>query len=87
MASAFFLILLAKPVVNETWPFTTIHLIRGNHEKRSEEYESCFDEVADYQVIGAEVREAYNVGAMWQDYELQTFEEILARQGREISLI
>ena len=28
-----------------------------------------------------------NVGAMWQDYELQTFEEIIARQGRTILLI
>ena len=31
--------------------------------------------------------EAYNVGAMWQDYEPQTFEEIVARQERNISLI
>ena len=32
-------------------------------------------------------REAYNVGAMWQDYEPQTLSEIIARQGRNISLI
>ena len=31
--------------------------------------------------------EAYNVGAMWQNYEPQTFEEIIARQGRKIPLI
>ena len=31
--------------------------------------------------------EAYNVGAMWHNYEPQTFEEIIARQGRKISLI
>ncbi len=31
--------------------------------------------------------EAYIVGAMWQDYEPQTFEEIIARQGRKIPLI
>ena len=31
--------------------------------------------------------EAYNVGAMWQDYEPQTLEEIIARQGRHIPLI
>ena len=31
--------------------------------------------------------EAYNVGAMWQDYEPQTLEEIIARQGRTIPLI
>ena len=31
--------------------------------------------------------EAYNVGAMWQDYEPQTLEEIIARQGRKIPLI
>ncbi len=31
--------------------------------------------------------EAYNVGAMRQNYEPQTFEEIIARQGRKISLI
>ena len=30
---------------------------------------------------------AYNVGAMWQNYEPQTFEEIIARQGRKIPLI
>ena len=117
-----------------------IHLIRGNHDKRSEEYEGCFHEVADYKDIvvmadgvkcrlilshyfmpfynGArhmafalhghthmsgesameerikeEIRrsglrcESYNVGAMWQDYEPQTLEEIVTRQGREISFI
>ena len=31
--------------------------------------------------------EAYNVGCMWQDYEPQTFEEIIARQNRRIDLI
>jgi hypothetical protein len=31
--------------------------------------------------------EAYNVGAMWQDYEPQTFEEIIVRQERKIPLI
>ena len=31
--------------------------------------------------------EANNVGAMWQDYEPQTLEEIVARQGRTILLI
>ena len=31
--------------------------------------------------------EAYNVGAMWQDYEPQTLEEIVARQNRKISFI
>ena len=31
--------------------------------------------------------EAYNVGAMWQDYEPQTLAEIIARQGRRIPLI
>ena len=31
--------------------------------------------------------EAYNVGAMWQNYEPQTFEEIIARQGRKIDII
>ena len=28
--------------------------------------------------------EAFNVGCMWQDYEPQTLEEILARQDREV---
>ena len=117
-----------------------IHLIRGNHDKRSEEYESCFREVADYkdmpvmadgvkcrvilshyfipfyngarhmafmlhghthkssesvmeEHIKEEIRrkglrcEAYNVGAMWQDYEPQTLEEIVARQHRRIPFI
>ena len=117
-----------------------IHLIRGNHDKRSEEYENCFCEVADYKDIaimadvvkcrvilshyfmpfydGARhmafmlhghthktedsimeekfkenIREkglrceAYNVGAMWQNYEPQTLEEIIARQERSIPLI
>ena len=31
--------------------------------------------------------EAYNVGTMWQDYTPQTLSEIIARQGRGISLI
>ena len=31
--------------------------------------------------------EAYNVGAMWQNYEPQTFEEIVSRQNREIPII
>ena len=115
-------------------------LIRGNHDKRSEVYEKCFHEVADYKDMtvmadGVKCRlilchyfipfyngvrhmafmlhghthkteesvleerikedlrrkglrcEAYNVGAMWQDYEPQTFEEIIARQGRTIHLI
>ena len=31
--------------------------------------------------------EAYNVGAMWQNYEPQTFEEIVVRQERIILLI
>jgi hypothetical protein len=31
--------------------------------------------------------EAYNVGAMWQDYEPQTLEEIVARQNRKIPFI
>ena len=31
--------------------------------------------------------EAYNVGAMWQGYEPQTLEEIVARQGRTILLV
>ena len=117
-----------------------IHLIRGNHDKRSEEYESCFCEVADYKdmaimadgvkcrvilshyfmpfydgarhmafmlhghthktedsimeekfkedIRGQGLRcEAYNVGAMWQNYEPQTLEEIIARQKRSIPLI
>jgi len=117
-----------------------IHLIRGNHDKRSEEYESCFREVTDYKDMAVmadgvkcrlilshyfipfydgsrhmafmlhghthkstesvieeklkeEIRrkglrcEAYNVGAMWQDYEPQTLEEIVARQNRKISFI
>ena len=116
-----------------------IHLVRGNHDKRSEAYESCFCEVADYkdmtvEAFGSKYRlilshyfipfyngarhsafmlhghthkteesvleeqikedirqkglrcEAYNVGVMWQDYEPQTFEEIIARQGRRIQL-
>ncbi len=116
----------------------TIHLIRGNHDKRSEAYERCFAEVCDYKDLSvmlhhavpcrlilchyfipfyagsgrmafmlhghthkkreheveerfkADLRamgircEAYNVGAMHQDYEPQTLEEIIARQGREI---
>ncbi len=32
-----------------------IHLIRGNHDKRSVEYESCFEEVVDYKDISVEV--------------------------------
>ena len=36
---------------------------------------------------GGQRCEAYNVGAMWQGYEPQTFEEIVARQGRTIPLI
>ena len=117
-----------------------IHLIRGNHDKRSEAYECCFREVVDYkdltimeegvkcrltlshyfiplydgarhmafmlhghthktkesvmeeklkdEIRAAGIRcEAYNVGAMWQDYEPQTLSEIIARQGRNISLI
>ncbi|SDL76665.1 Calcineurin-like phosphoesterase superfamily protein [Sarcina sp. DSM 11001] len=115
-------------------------LLLGNHDKRSEAYESCFHEVADYkdmvimadgvkcrlilshyfipfyngarhmafmlhghthkteesvmeERIKEDIRrkglrcEAFNVGAMWQDYEPQTFEEIIARQGRTIPLI
>lgn len=111
----------------------TIHLIRGNHDKRSEEYESCFADVSDYREIVVESHgmkrqvvlshyfmpfyawqhhgaimlhghthktaessieegikknlrdlgipcESYNVGCMWQNYEPQTLEEILARQ-------
>ena len=117
-----------------------IHLIRGNHDKRSEAYESCFREVVDYkdmvivedgvkcrlilshyfipfyncarhmafmlhghthktaesvieEKLKTEIRaagircEAYNVGAVWQDYEPQTLSEIIARQERDISLI
>ena len=117
-----------------------IHLIRGNHDKRSEAYEGCFREVEDYKEMvvmadgvkcqlvlshyfipfynghrhmafmlhghthkteesvleeqlkdqlrtGGQRCEAYNVGAMWQGYEPQTFEEIVARQGRTIPLI
>lgn len=30
--------------------------------------------------------EAYNVGCMWQNYEPQTLEEIVARQEREVAL-
>jgi calcineurin-like phosphoesterase family protein len=116
-----------------------IHLIRGNHDKRSVEYESCFEEVVDYKDISVEVNgvkrrvimshyfmpfynghyydtimlhghthkteesvieeqikeeirgrgircEAYNVGCMWQDYEPQTLEEIIARQDRQVDL-
>ena len=118
----------------------SIHLIRGNHDKRNEIYESCFCEVTDYKELAVEASgvscrlvlshyfipfyngarhrafmlhghshrsaeseleehfkeelrqngfrcEAYNVGAMWQDYQPQTFEEIVARQGRDIPLI
>lgn len=117
-----------------------IHLIRGNHDKRSETYEQCFREVADYREIAVEacgvkcqlilshyfipfydgarhmafmlhghthmtndsvieegikeeIRErgirceAYNVGCMWQNYEPQTLEEIIARQNRRIDLV
>ena len=117
-----------------------IHLIRGNHDKRSEQYEQCFREVLDYKDMAIEADgvkcrlilshyfipfyngarhmafmlhghthmtqesvmqekiksdlrsrgircEAYNVGCMWQDYEPQTFEEIIARQNRRIDLI
>ena len=117
-----------------------IHLIRGNHDKRSEQYEKCFSEVVDYkdlvvladgvrcrlilshyfmpvyngahrmafmlhghthmtqsatleEKMKAELRdrgarcEAYNVGCMYQNYEPQTFEEIIARQNRNIELI
>ena len=117
-----------------------IHLIRGNHDKRSEEYEGCFREVVDYKDMAVEANgvkcrvvmshyfipfydghrnnafmlhghthqteeaiieeyikddlrakgircEAYNVGCMWQEYEPQTLEEIIARQGRDIPLI
>ena len=117
----------------------TIHLIRGNHDKRSEQYEECFFEVSDYkeialkqggikyqlvlshyfipfyngargtafmlhghthkgqdyqieETIKQEIRdqgircEAYNVGCMWQNFEPQTIEEIIARQGREIQI-
>ena len=117
-----------------------IHLIRGNHDKRSEEYESCFREVVEYKDMPVEAEgvkcrvilshyfipfytgarhgafmlhghthqtyesvleerfkeelraqgircEAYNVGCMWQDYEPQTLEEIIARQGRKVALI
>ena len=116
-----------------------IHLIRGNHDKRSEEYESPFYEVADYkemsvnaygvacrlvlshyfipfyvsarrngfmlhghshmseesvfeEIIKEQIREkglrceAYNVVVMWQNYEPQTLEEIIARQGRDIQI-
>ena len=109
-----------------------IHLVRGNHDKRGEENESCFYEVTNYKKIvvpafGKKCRlvlchyflpfyrgalygaimlhghthktflssfeecvktifrriglpcAAYNVGAMWQDYEPQTLEEIIAR--------
>ena len=115
----------------------SIHLIRGNHDKRSEEYESCFFEVKDYKdlavtangvkcrlilshyfipfyngvrhgafmlhghthkteesVLEEQIKEnirangirceAYNVGAMWQEYKPQTLEEIIARQPRAI---
>ena len=33
-----------------------IHLIRGNHDKRTDEYEQCFDEVADYKEMAVEAR-------------------------------
>ena len=114
-----------------------IHLIRGNHDKRTDAFERCFEEVADYKEIVVEVNgektrvvlshyfipfyngarrrskaimlhghthkeqeseieekmkkmlresgflcEAYNVGCMWQNYEPQTLEEIIARQER-----
>ena len=118
----------------------TIHLIRGNHDKRNEEYQQCFYEILDYLEMTEEAHgvacklilshyfipfyngakwnafmlhghthispdsvieerfkedlraqgircEAYNVGCMWQDFEPQTFEEILDRQGREIPLV
>ncbi|MBR2257275.1 MAG: metallophosphoesterase family protein [Blautia sp.] len=117
-----------------------IHLIRGNHDKRSPEYESAFRDVHDYMEIpvmvsGVKCRvvlchyfqpfynshrhmgihlhghshrteestyedqikemirakgircEAYNVGCMWQDYQPQTLEEIIARQGRKVDII
>ena len=117
-----------------------IHLIRGNHDKRSESYEHCFREAVDYkdltimeegvkcrlilshyfipfysgarhmafmlhghthktkesvmeeklkeEIRAAGIRcEAYNVGAVWQDYTPQTLSEIIARQERNISLI
>ena len=116
-----------------------IHLIRGNHDKRSPEYEDCFEEVVDYKEMTVEaygerypvimshyfmpfyhahhhdaimlhghthrtmesvieeqlkedirrqgVRcEAYNVGCMWQAFEPQTLEEIIARQDRQVDL-
>ena len=39
-----------------------IHLIRGNHDKRSDVYESCFHEVVDYKDMAIM---AYGVHAAW----------------------
>ena len=49
---------------------------------------SVMEERMKEEIRAAGIRcEAYNVGAMWQDYTPQTLSEIIARQGRGISLI
>ena len=54
-----------------------------SHRGRQQELEDCFKE----QIRAAGLHcEAYNVGAMWQDYRPQTLEEIILRLGREIDL-
>lgn len=56
------------------------------HTHRTEE--SVLEERIKEEIRGKGIRcEAYNVGAMWQDYEPQTLEEIIARQRREIKII
>ena len=53
------------------------------HRSEMQQLEDAFKE----QIRAGGLRcEAYNVGAVWQDYAPQTLEEIIARQGREVQL-
>lgn len=60
-------------------------MLHGHTHKTND---SVIEEKIKEQIRSSGVRcEAYNVGCMWQDYEPQTLEEIIRRQGREISII
>ena len=60
-------------------------MLHGHTHKTDE---SVYEERIKEEIRARGLRcEAYNVGAMWQDYEPQTIEEIIARQERSVSVI